>query len=230
MTPAMATSRTLVAAILTTLSLGALGCKDDQLKGAQAEVQKSQIKVTVPTVPAFEVPAVRDDGSHTIKELRVLGRKYLKAEITVHGIILWAYDCATAVGQPGEAPEAVLKRIETDPTICRRPTFLLGDTADTPAEKAKSVVEIPRSPTAAETKNLPKEELKAWPSVPPYKVGDEVLVTGTWATGSPHGENDTDGLLVYQSMKNITQNWETPPPTPEQAGALAPATIQAPPH
>jgi hypothetical protein len=223
----MAISRTLVAAILTTLSLGAVGCKDDQLKGAQAEVQKSQIKVTVPTVPAFEVPPVNPDGSHTVKELRVLGRKYLKQEIMVKGIVVWAYDCVTAVRQGTEDEAATRARIEADPTICRRPTFYLGDTADTQVEKAKAIVEIPRPPTTAEKKNLPKEEIKNWPAVPPYKVGDEVLVTGQWVITSPHGETDTDGLLVYKSMKNITQSWESPPLDPN---AIAPATIQAPPH
>src|SRR5262245_18733984 len=204
MTPGMATSRTLVAAILTTLSLGAVGCKDDQLKGAQAEVQKTQIKVTMPTVPAFEVPPVNADGSHSVKEMRVLGKKYLKQEIMVKGIIVWACDCETAVKQQGEDDEAVKKRIEADPTICRRPTFYLGDTADTPVEKAKAVVEVPRAVTKLEKERLSKGELEAWPPVPVYKVGDEVVVTGTWAINSPHGETDTDGLLIYKQMKYVT--------------------------
>lgn len=229
MTPAMVPTRTLVAAFLTTLSLGAVGCKNDQLKGAEAEVQKTKIQVTVPAVPAFEVPPVNPDGSHSVKELRVLGRKYLKSEIMVHGIIVWKYDCATAVAQAGETPEAVAKRIETDPTICRKPAFYIGDTADTPVEKATWIVEVPRPPTAAEKKNLPKEEIKAWPAVPPYAVGDEVVVTGTWSVGSPHGENNTDGLLIYKSMKNVTQNWETPPIVVDP-NAPPPATIAPPPH
>lgn len=66
-----------------------------------------------------------------------------------------------------------------------------------------------------------------WPAVPPYKVGDEVIVTGTWLTSSPHGENNTEGLLVYSTLKNITQGWEAPPPDPN---ALPPATIAPPAH
>ena len=100
-------------------------------------------------------------------------------------------------------------------------------TPDTPVERAAWVVEVPRAPTALEKKNLPKEEIAAWPAVPPYKVGDQVLATGTWATTSAHGESNTDGLLVYKSMKNVTQNWESPPPDPN---ALPPATIAPPPH
>ncbi len=225
----MATSRTLgAAAICATLSFGALGCKDDQLKGAQAEVQQTKIKVTVPTVPEFTVPPVNGDGSHSIKELRVLGRKYLKQEIMVKGVIVWSYDCATAIAQAGETPEAIAKRIETDPTICRRPAFYLGDTADTQVEKALWVVEVPRPPTVLEKKNLGKEQIKAWPIVPLYKVGEEVIVTGQWLTGSPHGENNTDGLLVYKSMRNVTTGIEYPATMP--ADGLPPATIAPPAH
>ncbi|MBK9032897.1 MAG: hypothetical protein IPL61_16765 [Myxococcales bacterium] len=229
----MANSRTHAASpigaalIATTLSFAASGCNNDQLKGAQAEVQQGKIKVTVPAVPAFEVPKAYPDGSHSIKELRVLGNKYLKSEISVKGYVVWAYDCATAIRQPSEDDAAVKKRIETDPTLCRRPAFYLGDTPDTPVERAAWVVEVPRAPTAMEIKNLPKEEIKAWRPVPPYKVGDEVITTGTWLNSSAHGENNTDGLLVYKTMRNVTQNWDAPP---EDPNALPPATIAPPPH
>lgn len=215
------------ALIASTLAFTAGGCNNNQLEGAKAEVQQGAIKVTVPAVPAFEVPKPNADGSHSIKELRVQGQKYLKTEITVSGYVVWAYDCATAIRQPSEDDAAVKKRIETDPTLCRRPAFYLGDTDGTPVERATWIVEVPRLPTAAEKKNLPKELIETWPAVPPYKVGDQVIVTGTWTTSSPHGENNTDGLLVYSKMKNVTQNWETPALDPN---ALPPATIAPPPH
>ncbi len=229
----MANSRSVAAGpiaaalIGTTLAFASSGCKDDQLKGAQAEVQQGKIKVTVPAVPAFEVPKPYPDGSHSVKELRVLGSKYLKTEISMKGFVVWVYDCATAIRTPAEDDAAVKKRIDTDPTLCRRPAFYVGDTADTPIERSAWVVEVPRPPTEAEKKNLPKEEIKAWRPVPPYKVGDEVIVTGTWLTSSPHGENNTEGLLVYSTLKNITQGWEAPPPDPN---ALPPATIAPPAH
>jgi hypothetical protein len=229
MTPAMPNSRILVAgSIVTTLSLGVGGCNNDQLKGAKAEVQQGKIKVTVPTVPAFEVPTINADGSHTVKELRVLGSKFLKTEISIHGYVRWKYDCETAIRQPNEDDVALKKRIELDPTLCRRPAFYVGDAVDTPVERAAWVVEVPRAPTEAEKKNLPKEEIKAWPIPPVYNVGDEITVTGSWLVSSPHGENNTDGLLVYKSMKNVTQNLEFLPPV--DPTGLPPATIQAPPH
>ncbi len=215
------------ALIASTLVFTAGGCNNNQLEGAKAEVQQGAIKVTVPAVPAFEVPKPNPDGSHTIKELRVQGQKYLKQEIQVSGYVVWAYDCATAIRTPAEDDAAVKKRIEADPTLCRRPAFYLGDEKDTPVERAAWIVEVPRLPSAAEKKNLPKEAIEAWPAVPPYAVGDQVIVTGSWLTSSPHGENNTDGLLVYKSMKNVTQNWETPPIDPS---ALPPATIAPPAH
>jgi hypothetical protein len=196
--------------VILPVALGA--CKEDQLKGAQAEVQAHKIKVTMPTVPPFEVPKPHPDGSHTVKEMRVQGARYLKETISIKGYVVWAYDCATAIRQPDEADEAVAKRIEENPTLCRRPAFYLGDTADTPVERAAWVVEVPRAMTKAEQKNLPKEMVETWPAVPPYKVGDEVIVTGQWLTASPHGESNTEGLLVYSSMNNITQNWVAPAP------------------
>jgi hypothetical protein len=231
MTPAMANSRAHAlgslgaALIVSTMSVALGGCKGDQLKGPAAEVQQGKIKVTVPAVPAFEVPKPNPDGSHTIKEMRVQGQKYLKTDISVRGYVVWAYDCKTAIRQPNEDDAAVQKRIDTDPTLCRRPAFYLSDQPKGAVERALWVVEVPRPPSEAEKKNLPKEEIKAWPAVPPYAVDDEVVVTGTWSTTSPHGENNTEGLLIYRSMKNVTQNWESPPPDPN---ALPPATVAPP--
>jgi hypothetical protein len=226
MTRAMA-KLLVVPALSTGVLLALAGCQEPQLKGAKAEVQTDQLKVTLPAVPSFEVPKTNADGSHTIKEMRVAGAKYLKSDVTLHGFVVWAYDCATAIRKSGETDEAVAKRIEEDPMQCRRPAFYLGDDKGTAAERAVWVVEVPRPPTAAEKKNLPKDAIKNWPPVPVYALGDEVSVTGTWAVSSPHGEGNTDGLLVYQSMKNITQNVETAAATP--AGELPPPGGKAPP-
>ncbi len=206
-----------VASVVSCLGLcilpAALGaCKGDQLKGAQAEVQTHKIKVTMPTVPAFEVPKPHPDGSHTVKEMRVQGNRYIKEQISIKGYIVWAYDCATAIRQPNEEDLAVAKRIEENPTLCRRPALYLGDTPDTPVERAAWVVEVPREMSKLEKKNLPKEMVETWPAAPPYKVGDEVIATGQWLHASPHGESNTEGLLVYQSFNNVTQAWVSPAP------------------
>src|SRR6516164_5193578 len=92
--------------------LGAAACDKDKLKGPEAEVKKSDVKVDLPAMPAFDLPASPGDGSHTIKELRVKGKKLLETDITVHGFITWAYDCPTAVRKPEETDKDVQKRID----------------------------------------------------------------------------------------------------------------------
>ena len=94
------------------------------------------------------------------------------------------------------------------------------------------VVDVPRPFNKLEIERLPKEELKNPPpdrcdpkkkeTCPVYKVGDQVEVTGMWRMSSPHSERNSDGLLVYKKMKNVTQGWESPPPS-EEAGTTPPA-------
>jgi hypothetical protein len=52
---------------------------------------------------------------------------------------------------------------------------------------------------------------------PVYDVGDQVEVTGGWKLSSPHGDRNSDGLLVYKKMKNVTKNWDAPEPPPDPA-------------
>jgi hypothetical protein len=201
----------------------AAGCDKDKLNGPEAEVRKSEVKLNLPPVPAFDLPPTPSDGSHTVKELRVKGKKLLESDITVKGIITWAYDCPTAVRQPGMSDKDLQKMIDEDPTKCERPKFYVGDAADTPPEKSMWVVDVPRPYNKLELKRLPKDELRNPPPdrcdpkgdakksvCPPYKVGDQVEITGTWKLSSPHSERNSDGLLVYKKMKNVTQAWESP--------------------
>ena len=215
------------------------GCEKE--KFPPAEVTKPDVKLELPAVPAFDLPAQPTDGSHTIKELRVKGRKLLDSDITVHGFITWAYDCPTAVRKPNEDDKALQKRLEDDPTLCERAKFYIGDTKDTPAEKSLWVVDVPRPYNKLELERIKKPErtLATYPDrcepgekdpkksiCPPYTVGDEVEITGSFKVSSPHSERNSDGLMVYKKLKNITQSWETPvldAPPPGPGGAPAPA-------
>jgi len=225
---------------LRTAVLGTLvllgGCEGDKLKGPDAEVKKSDVKLNLPAVPAFDLPPSPSDGSHTVKELRVKGKKLLETEITVKGIVTWAYDCPTAVRQPGMSDKDVMAMLDDDPTKCERPKFYVGDSGDTPAEKSMWVVDVPRPYNKKELERLPKEELRNPPPdkchpkgdpkksvCPPYKVGDQVEITGTWKLSSPHSERNSDGLLVYKKMKNITQSWESPEVATKPGAEGAPA-------
>jgi hypothetical protein len=58
---------------------------------------------------------------------------------------------------------------------------------------------------------------------PVYEVGDQVEITGSWKLASPHGDRNSDGLLVYKKMKNITKSWDSPDLPPEENATGAPA-------
>jgi hypothetical protein len=212
-------------AMSTLVLAGAAGCTKDKISGPEAEVRKSDKKVSLPEVPAFDLPPSPTDGSHTVKELRVKGKKLLDSEVVVKGVVTWAYDCPTAIRQPGMTDKELQKIIDEDPSRCERPKFYLGDSADTPAEKSLWVVDVPRPYYKAELSRLSRDELRNPPAdrcdardpkkaaCPPYKVGDQVEITGTWRLESDHSERNSEGLLVYKRMKNITQSWESPAST-----------------
>jgi hypothetical protein len=221
-------------AVLGTVVLLA-ACEKDKLTGPEAEVRKSAVKVNLPAAPAFDLPPPPSDGSHTVKELRVKGKKLLESDITVKGVITWAYDCPTAIRPPGMSDTDLQKMIDEDPTKCERPKFYIGDSADTPAEKSLWVVDVPRPYNKLELKRLPRDELRnppadrcdpkadpKKPACPPYKVGDQVEITGTWKLSSPHSERNSDGLLIYKRMKNVTQNWESPVIEPKPGAQSTP--------
>jgi hypothetical protein len=157
--------------------------------------------LAVPAVPRFELPP-GEPGVRTVRELRVRGQHdWLGTEITVKGYITWIYDCAKHVARPGEKPAQVQRRIDDDQTICERPKFYLGATKDAPPERSIWVVSVPRPPTKMERQRLPKSELASWPAVPKFALGDHVAVTGTWTLRSPHGDHNSDGLLVFKAQK-----------------------------
>jgi hypothetical protein len=202
------------------------GCDSSKaLSGPEAEVTKPNMKISLPAVPSFDLPAPSGDF-HAVKEMRVKGKKLLETEITVKGFVTWTYDCPTAIREPNMTDAEVMKLIEKDQTKCERAKFYIGDVADTPAEKSMWVVDVPRPFWPWELQKIKKKEerladpTKCEPGekdpkknyCPPYKVGDEVEVTGTWRLSSLHGEHNSEGLLVFKKMKNKTQNYETPPP------------------
>ncbi|NVB83034.1 MAG: hypothetical protein HOV81_31945 [Kofleriaceae bacterium] len=210
------------AAATTLVLLACAACDKDKLKGPDAEVKKTDVKLDLPAVPAFDLPPAPADGSRTVKELRVKGKKLFETDVTVHGFVTWAYDCKTAIRKSDEDDKAVQARIDEDPTLCERPKFYIGDTAQTPIEKSLWVVDVPRPYNALEMKRIKKKDRiepdRCEPDEKdpkknicgPYNVGDEVEITGSFKTSSPHSERNSEGLVVYKKMKNITQNWETP--------------------
>lgn len=169
---------------------------------------ETNVDLDLPAVPEFNMPSPNSDGTHPVAEMRLKGQKLLNTEVKVKGFVVWIYDCATAIRTP-DMSEKELKRILADePERCSRPHLVLGDAADTPPDRGIEVVEYPRPLRKDEKKGLPDEMVAeaeaAYAALPEFKVGDEVVVTGTWALKSPKGFRNSDGLLVYGAMENLS--------------------------
>ena len=173
------------------------------LRGPDPDVGATGPVLALPAVPAFELP-VAPAGTHSPRELAVVGKPLLGTEITVTGYVLWIYDCATALRKPGMSRAKAQKLIDDDPTLCERKKLYLGDARDTPLERGLWVVDVPRPPNKLERERLPRQELAAWPKVPRLAVGQYVAITGTFALSSPHSERNSDGLVVWKSFRAAT--------------------------
>jgi hypothetical protein len=188
-------------ALTLVLFAGSWGCGNDQFAGPKAEIPETNVKLDLPAVPEFKVPAAYADGSHPVAEMRLNGNKFLDTEVRVKGFVIWMYDCATAIRTPDMDDKQLQRILADEPERCNRPNLYLGDKATDPTDRGIWVVDIPRPPRPDELKVLPKDVLRDWPKVPNFKVGQEVTVTGKWSLKSPEGFANSTGLLVYGSVQ-----------------------------
>ena len=210
--------RVLVGVFLS-LGLASLGCAKDQLKGAKAEVQETSIKLDLPPVPAFNMPQANPDGSQSVAVMRLKGNKFLDTEVRVKGYVVWIYDCATSIRTPAMTDKELAKLLEDEPERCTRPHITISDTPDGPADRGIWVVDIPR-PLRKDDKllgdDIYKEMEAEFKALPPFNIGDQISVNGTWSLVSPKGFRKSGGLLVYKNLENLT----TPAPgSPSAPGA-----------
>ena len=168
---------------------------------APEEVQGAA-KVTLPSLPAFELPPVVG-GVHGARELRVNGKPLLGQDLKVAGYVTWIYDCATAVQRAGETRAQAQVRVDADPTLCQRPRFYVAEGKEVPVESGLWVVEVPRAPNKLERERLPKDQLAKWPAAPKLAVGDYVVVSGKFTQTAPHGDRNSDGLVVFASVAKV---------------------------
>ncbi|HWN68705.1 MAG TPA: hypothetical protein VNM90_13805, partial [Haliangium sp.] len=136
----------------------AAGCTEDPLKGPKREVVQATVKLDLPEVPAFSIPAPHPDGTHSVREMRLKSSKLQKTEVQIKGFVTWIYDCVAELQGPGDTVEQVRKRIDEDPTQCDKPHFFLGDASDTSAERSLWVVEVPRKLRSDEVRLLSRQE------------------------------------------------------------------------
>jgi hypothetical protein len=191
---------------LALIGCGALaaGCGGDPLKAPPPEVVQASVTLDLPEVPAFNVPSPHPDGTHSVREMRLKSSKLLKTEVQIKGFVTWVWDCVAELQGPGETAEQVRKKIEEDPTKCNRPHFYMGDAPDTSPERSIWVVGVPRKLREDERRLLSRQERANLPKVPDIEVGDEVIVTGGWETQSPDGFTNSDGLLIYKDLQNLS--------------------------
>lgn len=193
-----------VAMVLLGCSALAAGCGGDPLKGPEPEVVQTTVNLDLPEVPAFDIPAPHPDGTHTVREMRLKSSKLLNTEVQIKGFVTWIYDCVAELQGPDDDVKEIRKRIQEDPTVCQRPHFFLGDTPDTSGERSVWVVEVPRRLRADEVRLLSRQERANLPKVPDIEIGDEVIVTGLWNRESPSGFANSDGLLIYKDLENLS--------------------------
>lgn len=188
---------------------GLLGCQSTDLQGAKAEVSETNVALDLPAVPEFQKPSPNPDGTHSVAEMRLEGNKFLDTDVKVKGYILWVYDCATVIRTPEMTDKEVQRILTDEPERCLRPHLVIGDEATTPVDRGIEVVEYPRPLRRDEKRALPDEMVAemqaALEGLPPFKVGDQVAITGKWALQSPGGFRNSEGLLVYQAMENLSQ-------------------------
>lgn len=195
------------AALCLSVSLSWLvACGDQELEGAASEVKETAVQLNFPEVPTFDMPSPHPDGTHSVQEMRLKGRKLFKSEVEIKGFVTWIYSCEEELRTGDMTEKDVAKLIEEHPEKCNMPHFYIGDTPDTDPDKSVWVVEVPRAPRKDERKKLKRAELKAMlDAVPVFDLGDEVVVKGTWDNSSPRGFGKSEGLLVYREMNNLTK-------------------------
>lgn len=159
----------------------------------------AKIPDVLPDIPEFTVPAMVG-GSHRVDELLFQGDLYLNTDIKIQGKIVWIYDCAKDIARPGMSKKKARQLIAEHPERCKRPHFNLADKRGANKNEHVEVVEVPRKIRPDERKALSRERIENWPTVPTQKVGQEVVVSGRWATQSPAGFLNSEGFLIYKSM------------------------------
>ncbi|HTM21812.1 MAG TPA: hypothetical protein VL172_14930 [Kofleriaceae bacterium] len=185
-------------------------CDKADFKGAEAEVKKIEANLDLPAVPAFDVPTAQG-STHTPRELRLVGQKYLNTDVEVKGFITYRYNCMTdgkdgvPPGGPDTDDKTRAKLIEESPEkVCNKPWMVLNDTADGNPRIGLTIVfdefqYLLHKRVQKRNNKLTKEEEAAVKVVDDYKAGDEITVSGKFVQSSPEGFGDSHGLLVLKN-------------------------------
>lgn len=182
------------------------GCEGEKFAGAQADIVVPKAKLDLPAVPELDVPP-SGGAQRTPRELRLTGRSLFGSPVEVKGVVTWVYDCRQAEARPGVSAKELDKVLADEPERCLRPHFHLGQARDTTPESSIWVVELPRpfrKDEVAGYEPAQVEEQKVLADKARVQVGDEVIVRGQWDQRSPRGFANSDGLVIYESLDNLT--------------------------
>jgi len=141
----------------------------------------SSIKVNLPPSPSFQkehAPETYPDSAYSVYGLRKNAKAVMNKEVRVKGFLTEVYEC------PPCPKGATCK-------TCDKPHFFVADRASGPKDEALMVTDYPRED--------PKTKKKA----KPFEVGTQHYVVGTFATSSPTGFSNSDGLLIYKEAKRV---------------------------
>jgi hypothetical protein len=204
--------------------VGSLGACE-QLSGGpgpkQEVAETETTKLVLPDPPAFDPPKPNPDGTHSTRELRLFGDKYLEQPVKAVGYVIFIHDlkvCALDQGEKQVASNPKLcegkkdvgacaqtigqKIVDEHPENCDKPYFYLADEKNASNARSITVSDVTR-PLRKDEENDPDKiaDMKTKPPVPKIALGDQVTVDGTWTNKTTkEGFLDTNGLLVYSGV------------------------------
>jgi hypothetical protein len=168
------------------------------------------------------MPQSNPDGSHPVPVMRLKGNKFLDTEVRVKGYVVWIYDCKTSIRTPAMTEKELDAIIENEPERCTRPHFTIAESPTTAPDRGIWVVDVPRAPRKDDKisgDDIYKQMVDEYAALPAFKVGDELLITGTWELVSPKGFRRSDGVLTYKAIENLSG---PAPDSPDAPGAKQP--------
>lgn len=172
------------------------------------------IKVNLPNSPNFDVavaPVQYPTGEMSVHGLRKGMTKNLGNDFRVKAYLLEIYECPEEIRKCNEAAAVKAKNDKKkakkakpaeaaapgnpDPSECRlcdQPHFLIADTPTTKKERALLVADYP---------------VKDWKTGKPKplvaKVGEQYIVTGTFAINSITGFAASNGLIIHKKFEDL---------------------------
>lgn len=177
----------------------ALGSREALAQGAALP----EVKVNLPPSPSFDAkhaPIRHDTGEFSVFGLRKNMTKYLDKDVQVKGYLREIYvcpeeqrKCNEAAGKRSKGKAApALPPGECRP--CDQPHFFIGDAPDVKLSRALLVADYP---------------VKDWKTGKPRplddklaKIGDLVVVTGTFAINSITGFAASNGLIIHKKLQD----------------------------